>query len=99
MIINHLEQLINHIREKTNSINANNREITSLNQSNADLKKYLDEEITPDLTQARKDLEDMKDIKENMFEEKLKVNEQFSYNSVIAEMLKDTGIKTKIIKQ
>ena len=76
-----------------------NREITSLNQSNADLKKYLDEEVTADLTQARKDLEDMKDLKENMFEEKLKVNEQFSYNSVIAEMLKDTGIKTKIIKQ
>ena len=97
--INDLEQLMNHIREKTNSINANNREITSLNQSNADLKKYLDEEVTADLTQARKDLEDMKDLKENMFEEKLKVNEQFSYNSVIAEMLKDTGIKTKIIKQ
>ena len=97
--INDLEQLMNHIREKTNSINANNREITSLNQSNADLKKYLDEEVTADLTQARKDLEDMRDLKENMFEEKLKVNEQFSYNSVIAEMLKDTGIKTKIIKQ
>jgi len=97
--INDLEQLMNHIREKTNVINANNREITSLNQSNADLKKYLDEEVTADLTQARKDLEDMRDLKENMFEEKLKVNEQFSYNSVIAEMLKDTGIKTKIIKQ
>ena len=34
-----------------------------------------------------------------MFENKLKVNEQFGYNNVIAEMLKDTGIKTKIIKQ
>ena len=41
----------------------------------------------------------MKDLKESFFEEKLKVNEQFGYNSVIAEMLKDTGIKTKIIKQ
>ena len=97
--INDLEQVMNNIREKTSTINANNREITSLNQSNADLKKYLDEEVTADLTQARKDLEDMRDLKENMFEEKLKVNEQFSYNSVIAEMLKDTGIKTKIIKQ
>jgi ABC-type transport system involved in cytochrome bd biosynthesis fused ATPase/permease subunit len=27
------------------------------------------------------------------------MNEEYSYNSAIAEMLKDTGIKTKIIKQ
>ena len=97
--INDLEQIMNHIREKTSTINANNREITSLNQSNADLKKYLEEEVTADLSQARKDLDSMKDSKESFFEEKLKVNEQFGYNTVIAEMLKDTGIKTKIIKQ
>ena len=97
--INDLEQVMNNIREKTSTINANNREITSLNQSNADLKKYLEEEVTADLSQARTDLDSMKDLKENFFEEKLKVNEQFGYNTVIAEMLKDTGIKTKIIKQ
>ena len=97
--INDLEQVMNNIREKTSTINANNREITSLNQSNADLKKYLEEEVTADLSQARTDLDSMKDLKESFFEEKLKVNEQFGYNTVIAEMLKDTGIKTKIIKQ
>ena len=97
--INDLEQLMNHVREKTNSINANNREITSLNQSNADLKKYLDEEVTTDLEQARKELQDLSSEKEELFEEKLKVNEQFNYNGVISEMLRDTGIKTKIIKQ
>jgi DNA repair exonuclease SbcCD ATPase subunit len=97
--INDLEQVMNSIREKTSTINANNREITSLNQSNADLKKYLEEEVTADLSQARIDLDNMKSLKEDMFENKLKVNEQFGYNNVIAEMLKDTGIKTKIIKQ
>ena len=97
--INDLEQVMNSIREKTSTINANNREITSLNQSNADLKKYLEEEVTADLSQARVDLDNMKSSKEDMFENKLKVNEQFGYNNVIAEMLKDTGIKTKIIKQ
>ena len=97
--INDLEQVMNNIREKTSTINANNREITSLNQSNADLKKYLEEEVTADLSQARVDLDNMKSLKEDMFEDKLKVNEQFGYNNVIAEMLKDTGIKTKIIKQ
>ena len=97
--INDLEQVMNSIREKTSTINANNREITSLNQSNSDLKKYLEEEVTADLSQARVDLDNMKSLKEDMFENKLKVNEQFGYNNVIAEMLKDTGIKTKIIKQ
>ena len=37
--------------------------------------------------------------KEKVLEEKLKVAEQFNYNGVIGEMLRDTGIKTKIIKQ
>ena len=58
-----------------------------------------EEEVTADLSQARIDLDSMKSLKEDMFENKLKVNEQFGYNNVIAEMLKDTGIKTKIIKQ
>ena len=34
-----------------------------------------------------------------MIEERLELNEQFQYNQCIAEMLKDTGIKTKIVKQ
>jgi len=97
--INDLEQLMDHVREKTNSINANNREIASLNQSNADLKKYLEEEVTTDLEEARTDLRNLTTEKEDMFEEKLKLNEQVNYNGVIAEMLRDTGIKTKIIKQ
>ena len=41
----------------------------------------------------------MTNDKESLFEEKLKLNEQFGYNGIIAEMLRDTGIKTKIIKQ
>jgi Fe-S cluster assembly ATPase SufC len=80
-------------------MNANNREIVSLNQSNEELKRYLESEVAADLTGARNDLQQMNVDKESLFEEKLKVNEQYSYNNVIAEMLRDTGIKTKIIKQ
>ena len=97
--IDSVEKILNDIREKTNTINANNREIGSLNTSNSELKNYLESEVTTDLTQARNDLNRMNDDKENLFESKLKVAEQFNYNSVIAEMLRDTGIKTKIIKQ
>ena len=35
----------------------------------------------------------------NLMESRNKLNDQAAYNSVIAEMLKDTGIKTKIVKQ
>tara|TARA_Y100001954_G_scaffold48003_1_gene50457 strand:+ start:1867 stop:3567 length:1701 start_codon:yes stop_codon:yes gene_type:complete len=94
-----LENIIKDIKEKTDTMNANNREIVSLNGSNDELQKYLESEVAADLTGARKDLERMNSDKESLFEEKLKVNEQHSYNGVIAEMLRDTGIKTKIIKQ
>jgi len=97
--ISSLEDTIADIRKKTDTINVNNREIVSLNQSNDELSKYLESEVAADLTGARKDLEQMKNDKESLFEEKLKLNEQFGYNNVIAEMLRDTGIKTKIIKQ
>jgi len=97
--ISAIEKIIADIAEKTNSLNANNREIQSLNQSNNELATYLEGEVSADLTEARSDLEKLNSSKEDLFEERLKVNEQLGYNSVIAEMLRDTGIKTKIIKQ
>ena len=97
--IKSLQETIAAVNEKTNIINSNNREISSLNQSNDDLRSYLEEEVSTDLNDAREELEKITNEKENLLEEKLKVTEQFNYNGVIAEMLRDTGIKTKIIKQ
>ena len=94
-----LEEVMKGIKEKTDTLNANNREIVSINQSNEELQTYLESEVSADLTGAKQDLETMNSDKESLFEEKLKLNEQFGYNNVIAEMLRDTGIKTKIIKQ
>lgn len=94
-----LQKVVTQVNEKTNAINSNNREIQSLNQSNNDLRSYLSEEVSTDLNQARVELENFNNQKEDLIEERLKVTEQINYNSVIAEMLRDTGIKTKIIKQ
>ena len=94
-----LEEVMKGIKEKTDTLNANNREIVSINKSNEELQTYLESEVSADLTGAKQDLEMMNNDKESLFEEKLKLNEQFGYNNVIAEMLRDTGIKTKIIKQ
>ena len=55
--------------------------------------------VTADLTAATNDCESMKQEKQSFMEEKFEISEQYNYNSVMGEMLKDTGIKTKIIKQ
>ena len=42
---------------------------------------------------------EIKDKLSTLQNDKLKTNEEYQYNLAISEMLKDTGIKTKIIKQ
>jgi DNA repair exonuclease SbcCD ATPase subunit len=90
---------LNDIREKQSAIHLNNQQITRLQER---IRK-LDEENTgsavADLDKAKEELEILVTEKDNLLEEKLKLSDQYSYNSVITEMLKDTGIKTKIIKQ
>lgn len=89
------------IRNIQSKINANNQEIGRLQKTIDGLNKDI-ERLTAregDLGTAKSDLETMKTERDNLREEKFKQNETYSYNSVIAEMLKDTGIKTKIIKQ
>ena len=56
-------------------------------------------DTTSDISLAKNDLQNFIDEKDSKFEEKLKHSEQYQYNAAIAEMLKDTGIKTKIVKQ
>jgi DNA repair exonuclease SbcCD ATPase subunit len=52
-----------------------------------------------DLAEATETLQALSDQKDSYQEQRLLLSEQRSYNEVIGEMLKDTGIKTKIIKQ
>jgi len=52
-----------------------------------------------DLAKANNDYDVLVKEYHNLMELRNKLNDQASYNSVIAEMLKDTGIKTKIVKQ
>ena len=89
------------IRELTASISGNNKEITRLQT----LIKSLNDAITKirgndgDVAVAEAELLKLKTEREGLFERRLEINENVNYNAVILEMLKDTGIKTKIIKQ
>lgn len=52
-----------------------------------------------DVTSAETKLNELKDEKDIATERKLKLLDDRTYNEAMSEMLKDTGIKTKIIKQ
>lgn len=52
-----------------------------------------------DLAQANDDYDTLMKEFHELINQKSAHNDQYAYNSVIMEMLKDTGIKTKIVKQ
>jgi len=87
------------IREKQSEIHSNNQTINRLQTHIQSLESDLAGPESADLEKAKVDLSEFEESKSNFLEQKMKYSEEFSYNSVIVEMLKDTGIKTKIIKQ
>ena len=91
----------NEIRTKTALISSNNREIVRLQGQIKTLTDAISKirSNDGDVAKSKEDLVVLNNKKDELFEKRLYLNESLSYNSVILEMLKDTGIKTKIIKQ
>jgi len=58
-----------------------------------------DDKSHGDLAQANEDFDILSKAYHELVGVKAELNDQAAYNSVISEMLRDTGIKTKIIKQ
>jgi DNA repair exonuclease SbcCD ATPase subunit len=89
------------IRNWQNELNNNNQTISRLQKNitsiHTDLSKAQGE--TGDLEKANTELETLRESELSLTENKYKLNEQYAYNQVNAELLRDTGIKTKIIKQ
>lgn len=70
------------------------KQITSLQDEVSSLQKKTEDTVT-----AREALADIESQLSQYKERKVTLTEEMSYNSVVFEMLKDSGIKTKIIKQ
>ncbi len=89
------------LQDRQNKILGNNDKIGILqNEINKTLKEI--EKLTGqtgDINQAKVELDGLRENKDTQTERKLKYLEERTYNEIIAELLKDTGIKTKIIKQ
>lgn len=96
-----IKNKLNELRQRQQRINSNNDKISVIQKEVDKIQK----EITNlsgqsgDLKGAKKELEKLRTSKESSTEKKLAFVEERTYNEVIGEMLKDTGIKTKVIKQ
>jgi|TARA_B110000977_G_scaffold201504_1_gene296474 DNA repair exonuclease SbcCD ATPase subunit len=100
-IIEGLTRTQDNIRSWQSKVDANTQEIMRINRNIDTLNNEVSriDNETGDLSEANTELETLRTDKEELQDNKYKLNEQHSYNQVYAELLKDTGIKTKIIKQ
>jgi DNA repair exonuclease SbcCD ATPase subunit len=87
------------LRSSVSQLSENNVQITGLQKQIEEYQLYLNKGVSADLSAAEKDLSELNNSKDNLLENKFELSENINYNSVMGEMLKDTGIKTKIIKQ
>jgi DNA repair exonuclease SbcCD ATPase subunit len=99
--LNSNKSKLEEVRSWQQKQNSNIQLITHIQSNIASVQNDINNltDTTSDISKAKDDLELYTDAKGAMTESKLELNEQFQYNQCIAEMLKDTGIKTKIVKQ
>jgi len=94
------EQQLVECREAQSNIHANNQSISNF-QAAIDRTQTEIDNIGKgaDIEAANNDLNQLIELGDCLTEERLMLSEQYNYNQVLSHMLKDTGIKTKIIKQ
>lgn len=97
--ISQVGELLRTLRSKVSELSENNLKISGFQKQITEDKLYLEKDVGADLSQANADLAGIQEFLQDMTNKKMDVNDQYSYKMAIAEMLKDTGIKTKIIKQ
>lgn len=95
-----LTEQMNELSKLQNAIHANSLHLRNLEKRLAECKKSRDsiaDAVAIESSQA--ELETLKSQRDNLSDLKSNLQDSRHYNDVVAEMLKDTGIKTKIIRQ
>lgn len=85
------------VRSKQSDIHSNNQAISRIQNEIQNLEKELNQ--TGDIEAAKDELEALQNAANEFNMSRFQLNDEYAYNNVMSEMLKDTGIKTKIIKQ
>lgn len=99
--IDGLEVQLKEQQSTINTIQTNTQLITRLTRNIDRIRQDISEMegTTGDLQGANAELNKLHEFSIAKNEEKFTLGEQYSYNQVASELLRDTGIKTKIIKQ
>ena len=84
-----------------NTLNNNNQTIGRLQRSIGKIQQDLQSMVDSDgdMGQANTDLTSLDSELHGLTDDKFILNEKSSYNRIASELLRDTGIKTKIIRQ
>jgi DNA repair exonuclease SbcCD ATPase subunit len=100
-ILEKLESEMSDLMHKQNLMNNNMQMVSRLTQNIQKIQSDLLEmsENTGDMAQANEELNALDEELHGLNDRKYSFNELSSYNRVASELLKDSGIKTKIIKQ
>lgn len=94
------QEELNRVLQLNHTLTTNQSLIAQFNKRADELKKQKNETSSDkDLDRAKSELEDLRENRENLSNDKSELIEERHYNDVLSELLKDTGIKTKIIKQ
>lgn len=99
--IDSLEEQLSSCLADQNTLNNNNQTISRLQRSIDKIQQDLIamSENDGDMGQANSDLTELDTELHELTDSKFILNERASYNRVASELLRDTGIKTKIIRQ
>ena len=99
--LNELQETSREITEANSEIHSNNQQITQSRKSVNSLEEDINELSSRegDLGTAKSELDTLKETKSSLTEHKLQLLSSQTYKQAAAEMLKDTGIKTKVIKE
>ncbi len=96
-----LETQLSECLADQNTLNNNNQTISRLQRSIGKIQQDLQDmtESHGDMGQANTDLTTLDSELHERTDEKFILNERAAYNRIASELLRDTGIKTKIIRQ
>ena len=96
-----LESRMSECLADQNTLHNNNQTIIRLQRSIDKLRTDLNDmaDSSGDMGQANSDLTELDSELHQRTDEKYVLNERASYNRIAGELLRDTGIKTKIIRQ
>jgi DNA repair exonuclease SbcCD ATPase subunit len=95
------EKLLSEETSKFQDVEMHRRDIVTIKSRIRGLQSSISAggQHVDSLQTAQSSLEDLQRTREEVVSRKMELAEEREYNNVITEMLKDSGIKTKIIKQ